>query len=152
MPPAAAAAWELGKQIAQLRQKQRRNVGLAEQARQEASASYERTINQSAATAAPATKDSTMHTTNLSPLETATAQGLIARMAQPLTAEERTVCKVMGLTEAAYKAERDRELEQALPGWHAGMGGHGLDAGELNVCQALGITPESYAAEKARRG
>jgi hypothetical protein len=90
----------------------------------------------------------------LSPQEFTVAQQLLVRMAQPLNADERKICASLGITEADYKTERDRELQGALQGtlqdWHAGMGA-GLDADELKVCQVLGITPEDYAAEKARR-
>jgi hypothetical protein len=91
--------------------------------------------------------------------ETADAQAILARIAQPLDASDRDTCAKMGISEADYKAERDRALSAKLPSWYAGMGNHGLDTTELKVCQALGVSPEDYtaeknkiAAEKAQRG
>lgn len=84
----------------------------------------------------------------MTPEETRIAQQLIARMRQPLSDDERDVCRKLGMTEEAFKAERDRELGNALPGWHAGME-HGLSAEEVETAAALGMTPEAFA--KARK-
>jgi phage I-like protein len=80
--------------------------------------------------------------------QTKQARETVARMAQPLTREELEVCQKLGITEAVFKAERDREIAKALPGWHAGME-HGLTAGEAEAAAALGMTLETYARAKA---
>jgi phage I-like protein len=105
-----------------------------------------RAFNQLTPASPVATKVENMQS-DLSPTQTAAAHAAIATLAQPLTADERKLCKLMGLDEAGFKEERDRKVKASLPGWHDGME-HGLTAEEANVAKLLGLPLADYAAQK----
>ncbi|HET7540695.1 MAG TPA: hypothetical protein VFK05_12510 [Polyangiaceae bacterium] len=75
--------------------------------------------------------------------ETERAQALTAQMAAPLTAEQLDLCTKMGVTPEVFKAERDRELSEKLPG-----GAYGLSASERETCKLVGMSEADFAAEK----
>lgn len=75
------------------------------------------------------------------------AAQIAAKMAAPLTSEQRNVCQLMGLTEEAFLEQRNSELRANLPGWHAGTE-YGLSKDEAAVATLLSISLPDYAAQK----
>lgn len=88
-----------------------------------------------------------MLNTKLSPDEYKTAQGLIARMLQPLSASELEICRKMSVSPEAFKSQRDDELAAALPG-----AGSALTETERDVCAKVGVTESDFAAAKRAGG
>jgi len=87
-------------------------------------------------------------TTSLSIADQEVARTLLQQMAAPLSADERNVCRLMGLPESEFLDQRNMELRAKLPGWHAGSE-HGLDKEEAHVAGLLGMSLADYAAQKA---
>ena len=84
---------------------------LAEQALQQAIAA-----NPQFTLKAQAPMKSMQQQSTLTPSEVTTAQAMFRRMAEPLNASEREVCAKLGIPEADFLAERNREIGEALPG------------------------------------
>jgi phage I-like protein len=88
---------------------------------------------------------------SLSLAEQADAQRILSQVEAALTASERETCAKFGISEADYVAERNRQLEQALPGWHPGLA-HGISAEEAKTATACGLSLEEFAAAKKLAG
>jgi hypothetical protein len=73
------------------------------------------------------------------PMPYTAEQITLAYAISQLTAEERRICTLTGVTPEAYVLAKYPERFTA----------HGLTPDELNVCKLTGVTPEQYAKTKA---
>ncbi|MFZ5891275.1 MAG: hypothetical protein ACOY0T_09515 [Myxococcota bacterium] len=89
----------------------------------------------------------TMQGSTLTAAELQKASSIIARMGAPLTADEKRVCQLTGVSEDDFRKERDLELYNQLPGKKTT-----LTADELHVAKLCGLTPEQFAQAKVAEG
>lgn len=93
-------------------------------------------------------ESSSMQTT-LSATQLAAASAITARINQPLNQGELDVCRLLGLSEAAYLEQRNNDLLKELPEGTGAIDGHvALDAADRSVCRALGLSEVSYLEQK----
>jgi hypothetical protein len=71
------------------------------------------------------------------------AQEIVAQMNEPLTAAQKHMCAISGVSEEAFRAERNEEMGRQL------NVNAGLTADELHVAKLMGLTPQQFAQARA---